>query len=947
MKISLCYITKNEADKLPKSLAGAAAAADEIIVVDTGSADKTKKIAQDFGAKVYDYVWQDDFSGPRNFAIEQATGDYILFLDADEYISADTCGNLRMLLENNQAYDALLLKRYDINQNERDIQGEIFVLRAFRRRDDFRYQGRIHEELRADGQIIKNIAILPPELIKLYHTGYADDVNHAKAERNLHILQEEMRVTDDPGRLYMYLAEACRGLEDWAGMEHYARLDIAQGRRPVAFASRSYRMLLAHLARQGDIAQRRQLAETAVKDFPELPEFWAELAVCQAASYDYGAAVKSMENALGRNKDFPALSLEPKEFSSEMAAVAETKILEWQKLRQLGLRLKIATCLIAKNEAQEMGQWLAKAVLYSDEIIVVDTGSEDDTVKLAQAAGAKVCHFVWQDDFAAARNFALMQVDGNMDWIVFLDADEIFYEPQRVRGALAFLMLQQPDTEGVQVPIVNVDADAWGREIQRFRALRIWRNKDTFRYQGAIHEALYSVTGEIRQVYIEALPVRHTGYSTGRIQQKLNRNLQLIMKEMESKGEQPLHYRYLADCLYGLQEYELAAAYAQKALMAEIPTIAGDGELYRLWLHCVRKLKQAPEAQLKIIDMAYSHGLADMELTGWQGIICTEMGDYRQAKPLLEKFLQQAVSQDLSGGSNAVQGMLAEVYGAKAFCHARLGEKDAARAAWCQALQHNPYKDEILQQYYEAGGLSPQEFLAKVLPFFPDREQGMAYLTDWAVESGYGFILQELTGCLPENQQKLWRYFCQGETQQAGEQARLQAAVYAQELFAALLAIPPAKRQLQTVDCKGWASMLPAVWQRVIGRFYGWADKLDSVDWHGYIAGLTAMQGVAAESVYQEYARLALDFSWEKVIEVAVKLTEQQQWQAAYSLLAEVPEEVAQTAQNFWYHTGCCLYQMEELAAAQECFARAAQAGCRQPDLAAYQQWAAQREEKS
>ncbi|SFH75663.1 Glycosyltransferase involved in cell wall bisynthesis [Selenomonas ruminantium] len=944
MKISVCYITKNEEKNLARSLASAAPTADEIILVDTGSTDKTCEIARSYGAKVYPYTWQDDFSGPRNFAIEQATGDYILFLDADEYVAKESCTRLRQLIEQNCGHDALLMKRYDIDTDETDILGEIFVLRAFRRRLGLRYTGRIHEELCEDGQPLKDIGVLNPELVKLYHTGYEASVNKAKAERNLRILQEELKNATQPGRLYMYLAEACRGIGDMAGMENYARLDIAQGRRPVAFASRSYRMLLSYLAEQGRESERYKLAAAAVKDFPELPEFWAELAICQAASYEYAQALASMKKALQKDREFPPLSLEPKEFSSVMVQVAREKQKEWQTLDAQARRLKIISCLIARNEAGEIESWLAKASVYSDEILVVDTGSEDGTAMMAQQSGARVLSFDWQDDFAAARNFALEQVPDDADWIVFLDADETFYEPQRLRGFLAYMMRQQPDIEGVQVPIVNVDMDAWGREIQRFRALRIWRNRRAYRYRGVIHEALYSFRGEIRQSYAAELAVRHTGYSAGRIQQKLTRNLQLIMKAMQEQGEHPLHFRYLADCLYGLHEYELAAAYAQKALQSGITTVAGEGELYRLWLHCARKLQKPAAKQLEILAEARQNGCDDWELLGWQGIIEAESGKYEQAQGLLTQFLQQASAQDLAAGSNAVQGMMAEVYAARAVCRAKLGDAAGARLDWQQALAANPYHEEILQAYYQLGGEQPADFLAQVAAFFADKEQGYKYLAAWAVRFGHGRIISLLTAYLPQNQRQLWELFAKGQHAEAGEQASLQASIYVQELFAALVMLPVDKRRLQPLDCHEWAALLPAAWERVIARIYGWRDKLPAEDWPEYQAGLQVLQGFVGADAYQEYALVSLDFPWEQVRQTAALLAEQRQWQAAYTLLAEIPADQMGDEAEFWYQTGRCLYHLQEWETARECLTRAVAAGSTQPDLPAYQAWIARRE---
>ena len=85
--LSLCMIVRDEEEFLPECLLSVSPIVDEIIVVDTGSGDRTKDIARIFGAKVYDFTWCDDFSAARNFSISKAAGDWILVLDADEVIS--------------------------------------------------------------------------------------------------------------------------------------------------------------------------------------------------------------------------------------------------------------------------------------------------------------------------------------------------------------------------------------------------------------------------------------------------------------------------------------------------------------------------------------------------------------------------------------------------------------------------------------------------------------------------------------------------------------------------------------------------------------------------------------------------------------------------------------------------------------------------------------------
>ena len=97
--LSLCMIVKNEQPNLVRCLSSVKAAVDEIIVVDTGSTDRTKEIATVFGAKVFDAPWNDDFAEARNTALSKATGDWIFVLDADEAVSPADCLKLKGLLK--------------------------------------------------------------------------------------------------------------------------------------------------------------------------------------------------------------------------------------------------------------------------------------------------------------------------------------------------------------------------------------------------------------------------------------------------------------------------------------------------------------------------------------------------------------------------------------------------------------------------------------------------------------------------------------------------------------------------------------------------------------------------------------------------------------------------------------------------------------------------------
>ena len=119
--ISLFMITKNEEKNIANCLNSAKEIADEIIVVDTGSSDKTKQIARKFGAGVSDFKWNDDFSAARNESIKNAAKDWILVLDADEVLDGDGIKEIKNLVESKNA-DGYLMAQINYT-NESNIAG--------------------------------------------------------------------------------------------------------------------------------------------------------------------------------------------------------------------------------------------------------------------------------------------------------------------------------------------------------------------------------------------------------------------------------------------------------------------------------------------------------------------------------------------------------------------------------------------------------------------------------------------------------------------------------------------------------------------------------------------------------------------------------------------------------------------------------------------------------
>ena len=370
MKLSACYIVKNEARVLRTSMASLQEAVDEFIVVDTGSEDDTVAIAKEFGASIHFLPWEEDFSKPRNLAVDKATGDWIIFLDADEYISEETRGNLRSILAGLPAetVDGLILSLRNIDVDHGgELLIESYAIRIFPKREGLRFCGRIHEELRLHGNPLSRISRIPPHELQLVHTGYSASLSPVKAERNLNMLLREMKESSHPERVYGYLADVYLGMNKRDLAEKYARMDIALGgRKNSSYASRSYRILLQLLAEAEErLPERYEICQQAAEVFPDIPEFSADLAECEAARGMYAQAVRHMRQALER---FRARTWErgwePSMFTADMAALAGKRMKSWEENMGTDEKtLEAQTSPVTTQEAAEQSRRLLLALL--------------------------------------------------------------------------------------------------------------------------------------------------------------------------------------------------------------------------------------------------------------------------------------------------------------------------------------------------------------------------------------------------------------------------------------------------------------------------------------------------------------------------------------------------------------------------------------------------------
>ena len=307
LKISACYIVKNEAENLAKSIKSLKNQVNEIVVVDTGSTDNTVNVARKLGAKVYSFPWQDDFSKARNFALSKAKGDWLVLLDADEYFTAKTAGNVRQVIHRAKQVDGLLVQLVNFDVDKAKVQNYFNALRIVRKQAGLHYEGIIHEELKLSGDNSMKLAQVPANMLEIYHTGYAASVSQQKIIRNLQMLQQAVANGQSEESLARYFCDCYFGLDDMEKCEYYGWMEIRKGRQSLNFGSRCQRVLMNYYGQRSDaesMAKRRQLAEISVEQYPEVPDFWAEYSECLYQAGEYARAIAAMKKALQLMQDY-------------------------------------------------------------------------------------------------------------------------------------------------------------------------------------------------------------------------------------------------------------------------------------------------------------------------------------------------------------------------------------------------------------------------------------------------------------------------------------------------------------------------------------------------------------------------------------------------------------------------------------------------------------------
>ncbi|WP_083656042.1 glycosyltransferase family 2 protein [Paenibacillus sp. FSL H7-0326] len=241
--LALVMIVKDEASVLERCLESVLNLVDEIVIVDTGSTDNTKDIARNFNARIFDYVWEQDFSSARNYALSQVKSNWCIVLDADEMISNDCMQSIRSFINSHEAIGKVKIINKFLGSDGLNYE-QIYISRLFP--SHCRYTGKIHEQIDSD---------LPRKIIdiEIQHDGYLEK---KKSSRNIPILKKVIEENPQDPYYYYQIAKEYRGLDEHLEsnkyLEHaYSLMNLREPYAPRIIIDYLYSMINSNLLHKG------------------------------------------------------------------------------------------------------------------------------------------------------------------------------------------------------------------------------------------------------------------------------------------------------------------------------------------------------------------------------------------------------------------------------------------------------------------------------------------------------------------------------------------------------------------------------------------------------------------------------------------------------------------------------------------------------------------------
>lgn len=371
----------------------------------------------------------------------------------------------------------------------------------------------------------------------------------------------------------------------------------------------------------------------------------------------------------------------------------------------------LSLCMIVKNEANFIGRCLDCVKPAVDEMIVVDTGSTDNTPEICQERGARVFPYTWDNDFSAARNYSLRHARG--EWILWLDADEQM-EVADVPHLRKFVQQEQKD-HLFSIKLINFHGDPPPHPDRSFIIAhhRIFRNRVGFRFSNPIHEQLnvHEVLPHVKQISMLPIRVYHYGYmeSVANNRKKFERNLRMLEEALEQGDTNPWIPYHIASEYYRSNEYRRSFEYVNRSILRFIQENQTPPSLLYKLKYAILLLLGSVNGAYPGIERAITLYPNYVDLHFYKGVIFFTKERYEEAVKVFQHCL-------LLGEDNLEHLVLRGLGTFQAWyyigqCEEKLGRTPAALYAYAQAL--------ILSPSYEPAWSALQTWVKSNHTLFP------------------------------------------------------------------------------------------------------------------------------------------------------------------------------------------------------------------------------------
>jgi glycosyltransferase involved in cell wall biosynthesis len=360
----------------------------------------------------------------------------------------------------------------------------------------------------------------------------------------------------------------------------------------------------------------------------------------------------------------------------------------------------LSLAMIVKNEGATIERALSCAKLFSDEMVVVDTGSTDDTVARAKAMGASVHPFAWIDDFAAARNFAFSKCA--KDWVIWLDGDDVISPDNQERILELKRSVLNDELQAIYLRYVYPPFQQWRERMAR-RDLFV---EGRLRWKEPIHEFIDGIDGQ-KTRYFDNIAIVHAT-PPDRHALKKDRNISILRKHFNSGATDDRSlYIYAVECLHSLLKDEGEQVLARFFAQVKIPE-------YRYEIYCktynFHMHFSEPQRALEALSKAIIEDPSRAEAFYKLGRRLNETDRPAAAIPLLALA---SMIRTPGYGTPEVEAYTYGPWESLAHAHFRLEQWEAASQSARKALEHNPPQTQWLA---ELARWCEAEFASEPLP---------------------------------------------------------------------------------------------------------------------------------------------------------------------------------------------------------------------------------------